>query len=129
MGGLLSKLFARLLRVARSLLPKWGWRQRVLDYRGGKVTWTIPGNPELPMSCPWPMEWSPYEWADVTEHDPRGWTFKKVICIESGLEAEGEAAANCARCGVPLHVRHANMTDSLSIPACSFCVDAVDRVR
>jgi hypothetical protein len=52
--------------------------------------------------------------------------FIDVVSGLSGMKAEGEAAVACARCGVHMHVVETNMKTNLDVPACPWCLEAVE---
>ena len=115
----------RLLRRFRAyLFPLKGWKARLSDFRRGTTVWTIAGHPELPASCPWPIEWTPYEVVEV--EGKKTVNFISVCSGVSGVVAEGEQAVACSRCGIHLHVAETTMRTNLDVPYCSWCASKVE---
>lgn len=118
----LRRLFSR---INAFLFPVHGWSDRVRDYRNGNVTWQVEGRSDIAPLVPWPLEWIA---AEVLADSPE-LRFHDHVSLVSGKECVGHDAVKCSRCGIPLHTGEAHMTDSLSVPACSWCVGAVNRAR
>jgi hypothetical protein len=115
----------RLLRRFRAyLFPLKGWKARLSDFRRGNTVWPIAGHPELPASCPWPIEWTPYE--IVEEEGKSTVKFIAVYSAVSGVLAEGDHAVACCRCGIHLHVAETTMRTNLDVPYCSWCAGKVE---
>ena len=113
-------------RIVAFLFPMKGWAERVSLFRRGNITWKLELYPNNDPVCPWPHEWTvmsaiPIGGGKATIH------YHDAISDVSGVEARGEDAVRCCRCGIKLHVAEAHMQTNLDIPTCSWCVGFVRR--
>jgi hypothetical protein len=113
-----------LFRLYNYVFPMHDWARRVKQFRHGKIAWSVPDRPDIGNFGPWPLEWIEVEIPKVCGEKL---IFKDGVSAISGLACSGDDAVRCARCGISLHVAEANMMDSLSVPACSWCVGSVHR--
>jgi hypothetical protein len=106
------------------LLPRTGWKKRLLLAKSGQTVWEVPYKKDAPKVIPWPVEWIPHRQVNETDDEAaqtRGFVFLDVVCIDSGKAAPVGVGALCARCGVPLHPEAAHMLGGFSPPSCKRC--------
>jgi len=112
------------------LFPVPRWKDRLLAYIDGNAVWAVPGRPDMMPMSPWPPEWCVLEAVEASDDGaPAHMKLVDGVSLISSRVAEGEDAVRCCRCGITLHVTEAHMGTSIDVPACSWCIGAVRRVR
>lgn len=105
-----------------STKPLEGWEDRLRRFKEGQTTWLSANGTK---TGPTPLEWVLVE-TDLTQ--PHGFRWRTgVPCSVSGEITTQDTGVRCARCGVALHHKYANMAHSLDIPKCPRCAQTIRR--
>lgn len=111
-----------LLRILPASRP--GWEALVQDAANGRTVWDppLPGKNKLIGA---PLEWVN---AVADADEPSGFRLVLEPCrctdcqtSSTPLEMTPDTCARCARCGVPLDLRHAGVRNSFEVPSCPRC--------
>lgn len=107
--------------------PVKGWWPRYVAFKKGQGIWPIPGKPDAA-----PLLYLPIEWICVDlDHMPtdddkaRGFSFREIVCVDTGEVVPAGEGARCLRCGVDLHPQAAGLSTGFEAPICRRCKSRV----